>query len=33
MTGNDIICVGKIEVTSIKLVGLGRRPIAHTCAP
>ena len=33
MTGTDIICVGKIEVTFIKLVGLGRRPIAHTCAP
>ena len=33
MTGTDIICVEKIEVTFVKLVGLGRRPIAHTCAP
>ena len=33
MTGTDIICVGKTEVTFIKLEGLCRRPIDRTCAP
>lgn len=33
LTGTDILCVEKIEVTFTKLIGIERRPIAHTCGP
>lgn len=33
LTGTDILCVEKIEVTFTKLIGIERRPIAHTGGP
>ena len=32
-TGIDAMCVSKIYVEFTQTVGLGRRPIAHTCGP
>ncbi|KAL3873522.1 hypothetical protein ACJMK2_036628 [Sinanodonta woodiana] len=31
MTGSDIICTSKIEVTFVRLDGLSSHPVAHTC--
>jgi hypothetical protein len=33
LTGADVICVEKIQVSFIKATGLARRPIIHTCGP
>lgn len=33
LTGANVICVDKIDVTFTSLDGFERRPIAHTCAP
>ena len=33
LTGSDIIITENIEVSFSATEGLGRRPIAHTCAP
>ena len=32
MTGSDIICTSKIEVTFVHLEGLSSHPVAHTCS-
>lgn len=33
VTGSDVLCVDKIDIMFTSGIGLGRRPIAHTCGP
>lgn len=33
LTGSDVVCVNKIQMTFTSLDVLARRPVAHTCGP